>query len=252
VPKKAIAFIGTSGFYYKHWQGNFYPEDIKQKDFFEYYQTKFSTVELNSPFYRLPTHATFKGWKERTESDFVFSVKASRYITHLKKLNDVQDALGNLFERIDLLEDKLGPLLFQLPPGWNYNSDRFKIFIGLLPSGYRYTFEFRNHSWCNEEVYELLAKRNISFCIYEIEHHMSPIISTADFVYVRLHGPEGKYQGYYDDSAMKWWSEKVSEWLHKKKDVYFYFDNDQNGYAATNAMKLKELSDVNSYNLHLK
>jgi uncharacterized protein YecE (DUF72 family) len=250
---KGKALIGTSGFYYKHWMDNFYPEGVKPKDFFEYYQQYFSTVELNSPFYRLPNHSTFLGWKEKTSENFVFAVKASRYITHIKKLNDSKEALDNLLERADLLEDRLGPVLFQLPPGWKYNGDRFRQFLKILPRGYRFTFEFRNHSWYNEEVYELLEKKNYSFCIYELEHHMSPIITTADFVYVRLHGPDGKYQGLYSDSAMEWWAEQIRIWQKKGKDVYFYFDNDQNGYAAFNAQTLKKLvSSVSSPKSELK
>jgi uncharacterized protein YecE (DUF72 family) len=239
--KKSKVNIGTSGFYYKHWLGNFYPENLKQKDFFKYYQEHFTTVELNSPFYRLPSVSTFQGWKENTAKDFIFSVKASRYITHIKKLKDAKDALKNLFERIDFLEEKLGPILFQLPPAWKYNEMRFKEFLNLLPPDYRYTFEFRNNTWHNDEVYDLLQKQNISFCIYEIEYQMSPIVSTANFIYIRLHGPEGKYQGLYSNSAMEWWAEKIKGWLKQNKDVFIYIDNDQNGYAATNALRLKEL-----------
>jgi uncharacterized protein YecE (DUF72 family) len=105
-------------------------------------------------------------------------------------------------------------------------------------------FEFRNHSWYNEEVYELLKEHNNAFCIYELEHHMSPIIATADWVYVRLHGPEGKYQGLYSDSALEWWAKQLQKWQKEKKDVYIYFDNDQNGYAAFNALKLQELVGI--------
>jgi uncharacterized protein YecE (DUF72 family) len=242
--KKGSLFIGTSGFYYNHWLGNFYPDDLKKKDWFYYYMEHFNTLELNASFYRLPKHSTFEGWRKKAPDDFIFSVKASRYITHIKKLNETQDALSNLFERLDLLEEKLGAVLFQLPPSFKYNSERFKDFLDSLPSGYRFTFEFRNHSWYNQEVYDLLNEHNHAFCIYELEYHMSPIISTADWAYIRLHGPEGKYQGYYKDGAMEWWAKKLKEWQRQNKDVYIYFDNDQNGNAAFNAKKLQDLCGI--------
>jgi uncharacterized protein YecE (DUF72 family) len=242
--KKATIHIGTSGFYYNHWVGNFYPEDLKKKDWFEYYQKHFKTLELNAPFYRLPKHETFSNWRAKTPDDFLFSIKASRYITHIKKLLDPETGLNNLFERIDLLEEKLGPILFQLPPAFKYESKRFKNFLDALPQGYRMVFEFRNHSWYNEEVYELLKENNHAFCIYELEYHMSPIIATADWVYIRLHGPEGKYQGLYSDSALGWWAKQLQKWQKEKKDVYIFFDNDQNGYAAFNALRLQELVGI--------
>jgi uncharacterized protein YecE (DUF72 family) len=223
--KKGKLHIGTSGFYYNHWIGNFYPEDLKKKDWFSYYTERFSTLELNAPFYRLPSQATFEGWRERSPADFVFSVKASRYITHQKKLLDPKEPLNNLFARVDFLEQKLGPILFQLPPGFKYNRKRLKDFLDALPSGYRFTFEFRNHSWYTEEVYAILECHNHAFCIYELAYHMSPIIITANWVYVRLHGPEGKYQGYY--SAMEWWSNQIKKWQVEGNDVYIYFDNGQ-------------------------
>jgi uncharacterized protein YecE (DUF72 family) len=242
--KKGKAYIGTSGFYYNHWIGNFYPEDLKKKDWFSFYMEHFHTLELNAPFYRLPKHETFEGWRKKTSEDFIFSVKASRYITHQKKLLEPEQPLSYLFERIDLLEEKLGPVLFQLPPALKFDRKRFSNFLDALPSGYRMTFEFRNHTWYDEEVFDLLSEHNHAFCIYELEYHMSPLITTADWIYIRLHGPEEKYQGYYPESAMGWWAKQISQWQKQGKDVYLYFDNDQNGYAAFNALKLQELCGV--------
>jgi uncharacterized protein YecE (DUF72 family) len=240
---KGKIFIGTSGWHYKHWLKSFYPEKMGSKDFLSYYQHFFQTTEINNSFYRLPKNETFRFWKESVPEDFVFAVKANRYITHMKKLKDPHEALANFFQNVDALEDKMGPILFQLPPAWKVNVERFGSFVKNLPSGYRYTFEFRNHTWYTEEIYDILRKNNYAFCIYELEYHLSPVEITADFVYVRLHGPEKKYQGSYTDKALAWWANRIVEWTDGGKDVYCYFDNDQYGYAALNARTLNEMME---------
>lgn len=234
--------IGTSGWSYKHWIGNFYPEDVKAKDHFAYFRQFFNTVELNNPFYHLPPMQTFVNWKNTVPDDFVYAVKASRYITHMKKLKDPAESLANFLENVVGLEEKLGVILFQLPPGWQLNLERFKEFLEKLPAGHRYTFEFRNHTWYVPEIYSLLRQYNCAFCIYELEGHVSPLEVTANFVYVRLHGPGGKYQGSYWEEAVQWWAARCKEWSAEGKDVFVYFDNDQEGYAAFNAIRLKELT----------
>jgi uncharacterized protein YecE (DUF72 family) len=235
-------YIGTSGWHYMHWIGKFYPENTKPKDFKNEYLRHFNTVELNSPFYHLPSAETFQNWRNSTPENFIFAVKASRFITHMKKLKDPVQTFGNFIENADHLEEKLGPILFQLPPKWEFNKERFVEFLEALPrKGYRYTFEFRNQTWYNEEIYSLLKKYNVAFCIYELEYHLTPLLTTADFVYVRLHGPEKKYSGNYSDEALEQWSERCKTWISEGKDVYIYFDNDQNAYAAFNALKLKEM-----------
>jgi uncharacterized protein YecE (DUF72 family) len=240
--KKGKAFIGTSGFHYKHWVGTYYPEKTKSKDFMEFFLKDFRTVELNNPFYHLPPKETFKQWRKQTPKDFIFSVKASRYITHNKKLKDPEEALNYFLANANGLKEKLGPILFQLPPGWKANEERLHSFLKILPKGYRYTFEFRNPTWYNEETLGLLKKYNAAFCIYQLAGHMSPIEVTADFIYIRLHGPtENKYQGSYPDKTLKEWALQIKKWNQQGKDVYCYFDNDQAGYAAFNAKKLKEL-----------
>ncbi|MBX9853452.1 MAG: DUF72 domain-containing protein [Cytophagaceae bacterium] len=240
--KKGKAFIGTSGFHYKHWVGTYYPENTKPKDFMKNFLKDYRTVELNNPFYHLPPKQTFLNWRKQTPEDFLFSVKASRYITHQKKLKDCQEPLDYFLTNVNALKEKLGPILFQLPPGWKYNEERFESFLKILPKGYRFTFEFRNQSWYNESATGLLKKRNCAFCIYELAGHMSPMEVTADFIYVRLHGPgKEKYQGSYSDKALKKWAEQIKEWKKEGKDVYCYFDNDQYGYAAFNGIKLWEL-----------
>lgn len=239
---KGKIFIGTAGWHYNHWVGRFYPEEMKSKDFRDYYLKYFKTVEINNSFYRLPSYETFQNWRETTPEDFVFSVKASRFITHMKKLKDPQSTFANFIQNVEGLEEKLGPILFQLPPLWQYNEERFREFLDALPkNAYRYTFEFRNDTWYNESAYQLLEKNNMAFCIYELEYHQSPQIVTSDFVYIRLHGPGRKYEGSYNDEALKCWAEKCKGWQDENKDVYIYFDNDQLGYAAFNALKLIEI-----------
>ncbi|WP_224995593.1 DUF72 domain-containing protein [Cesiribacter sp. SM1] len=234
-------YIGTSGWHYKHWMGTFYPHGLKSKDFTRYYLNFFRSVEINNSFYRLPSAQTFAGWRAAVPPDFLFAVKASRFITHMKKLTDPQQSIARFFENVQALEEKLGPILFQLPPFMNISMHKLEDFLKALPPYYRYTFEFRNHSWYNPAVMELLRRYNIAFCIYELDRHLSPFEITADFVYVRLHGPEGKYAGSYSDEGMHWWANNCLEWQRQGRDVYIYFDNDQNGYAAHNAKLLQQL-----------
>lgn len=236
--------IGTSGWNYKHWIGTFYPEELKQKDWLKYYYERFTSVELNASFYHLPRKETFEKWRQAVPKGFTFAVKASRYITHMKKLNEPEDSLKLFFDNAFALEDKLGPVLFQLPPGWGYNPERFNIFLTKLPKDIHITFEFRNQSWWNEEVYKLLKQYNFSFCIFELAGLKTPEVVTADHVYVRLHGPTGhKYQGSYSEETLKHWSEKFKLWQQENRTVYCYFDNDDSGYAAHNALTIKKMTN---------
>lgn len=235
-------FIGSSGWYYKHWVGTFYPEKLKSGDFMDYYKSQFETVEINNSFYRLPQKKTFDQWKRQTPDNFIYSVKGSRYITHIKKLKDGRETFAPFKDRIDALENKLGPILFQLPPGWKANPERLLEFIENLPKGYKYAFEFRNHTWYTDEVFKILENYNAAFVIYELEGHIAPEKITANFAYLRLHGPDGKYQGSYPDATLKDWIAKFKNWQNNGvREVYCYFDNDQLGYAPHNAKRMKEL-----------
>jgi uncharacterized protein YecE (DUF72 family) len=242
--RKGRIYIGTSGWHYKHWKGTFYPADVKESQQFQEYLKHFSTVEINNSFYRLPTPETFAMWRKTTSKDFVFAVKASRFITHMKKLNLDREGIKKFFTSVKKLNEKLGVILFQLPPRWKLNAERLASFISVLPRKYRYAFEFREHSWYNKKVYAMLKAANCAFCIYELEHHLSPMEVTADFVYVRLHGPGNKYQGSYSSGTLKEWSKRCKEWQRRGKDVFVYFDNDQEGYAAFNAISLCSLVDA--------
>lgn len=206
-----------------------------------FYTERFDTVELNNSFYRLPSKAALENWREETPAHFCFAAKASRYLTHAKKLKDPEQGIARFFDRIEVLGSKLGPILFQLPPQWPVNTERLAHFLDALPSGHRYAFEFRNETWSTAEVEEILRSHDAAYCIFDLAGYRSPLFVTANFVYVRLHGPGGKYQGSYPDSALKHWADLISEWKSHRKHVYLYFDNDDSGYAPQNALKLKQL-----------
>ncbi len=231
--------IGTSGWHYKHWCGPFYKAKLPASKMMAEYVQHFDTVEINNSFYKLPSVEAFREWRRSTPRGFCFAVKASRFITHMKKLKDPQNALDNILSRAKELKDKLGPVLFQLPPKWMVNAQRLEEFLDALPRRQQYAFEFRERSWHQQEIYEILARHNAAFCIYELSGFQSPELVTADFAYLRLHGPGGPYQGSYPKAVLRDWAAKIKRWGEHLKDIYVYFDNDQAGYAAKNAVELK-------------
>jgi uncharacterized protein YecE (DUF72 family) len=234
--------IGTSGWNYSHWKRNFYPVSLTSDEWLPFYADRLPAVEVNNSFYQLPERNTVAEWRRNTPSGFRFAVKASRYITHMKKLRRPTEALDALFEALEPFGEKLGPILFQLPPKWRANIDRLEDFLSLLPEGHAYTFEFRDPSWFRSEVYELLAENNCAFCLYELAGTESPREVTADFVYIRLHGPGGKYEGSYDSQTLAGWAGACHAWSRAEKDVYCFFDNDEAGYAVANAQSLYEMT----------
>ncbi len=237
----ASVHIGTSGWHYRHWLGRFYPADLPASRMFEFYRRFFDTVELNNSFYRLPTPEAFAAWRDAAPENFCFAVKGSRFLTHNKKLKEPEQALRNLLPRAEVLGHKLGPILFQLPPKWKVNRERLEEFLQALPAQHRYAFEFREPSWNTDAIYDTLRRHNAAYCIHELAGFHSPIMVTADFSYVRLHGPAGKYQGCYPETKLREWADRIAEWRRELKAVYVYFDNDDSGYAARNALELKEL-----------
>jgi uncharacterized protein YecE (DUF72 family) len=238
--------IGTSGWSYNHWKGPFYPHDLPGSRMLEHYILHFKSVELNNCFYQLPQKRTLAEWYKMVPTEFLFSAKASRYITHMKKLNDPETSTEKFFERIKTLGDKLGPILFQLPPNWHFNAERLEQFLAALSRKYRYTFEFRDQSWINDQTLALLTRFDCAFCVYELDGYLSPREITTDFVYIRLHGPDGPYQGSYDDQALNDWADAISSWAGKGLSVYCYFDNDEAGYAARNALQLQSLLETSN------
>lgn len=233
--------IGTSGWSYAHWQGLFYPDKLPKEKWLEYYCQHFDTVELNSSFYHLPPPKTFENWYERTPKGFVFSVKGSRFISHILKLNDAREPLQKLLTNTAGLKEKLGPILFQLPPNFELDLERLKKFLKILPADKRFTFEFRHESWFCSEVYNLLRKNNFALTISDTPKYPLVFEVTADFVYVRLHGHEALYASKYLQTELSEWAKKIKNWLANDLDVYAYFDNDAHAHAIQNAQELKEL-----------
>ena len=207
----------------------------------EFYTQKFDTVELNNSFYKLPAEASLRAWRDSTPPGFHFAVKGSRFLTHMKKLNNAAAGLNRFLDAVEVLKPKLGPILFQLPPNWERDLERLSDFLALLPPDRRCAFEFRNPTWNTQETYDLLTKHNAAYCIFDLAGYLSPLEVTADFCYIRLHGPGGKYQGSYSDAALKEWARKMNRWSKKLAAVYVYFDNDDSGFAPKDALRLKEL-----------
>jgi uncharacterized protein YecE (DUF72 family) len=234
-------FIGTSGYSYDDWVGDFYPMDIASNKRLDYYAEHFDTVEINNSFYNLPAKKTFKNWSDSVGGDFVFAIKANHYITHMKNLMVDRKPIARLLERARPLGSKLGPILFQLPPKWNVNIERLREFIQVLPDNYQFVFEFRNGSWYTEEIYNILKEDNLGFCIHDHQDAPSPEMVTADFAYFRFHGPGGYYQSKYSDEELENYQIRIMNYLEKGLSVYCYFNNDFQGFAIDNAKKLKSL-----------
>jgi uncharacterized protein YecE (DUF72 family) len=237
--------IGTSGWHYAHWRGPFYPTDLAAARMLHYYADRFDTVEINNSFYRLPTTNALETWCHETSADFCFAVKASRYITHNLKLKHPRQAEQKFLSQIEILGRRLGPILFQLPPGWKINVERLDEFLRGLSHRHRYTFEFRNPTWHVPEVYDTLRRHGAALCVHEIAGFQCPIEVTADFTYVRLHGPGNRYQGDYSESSLRTWAERIRNWREELAHIFVYFDNDQSGFAAKNALQLKRMVDDN-------
>jgi len=233
--------IGTSGWHYPHWRGRFYPEAVPTRDWLAYYAQQFDSVEINSSFYRLPSLSTVRHWRDSVPKDFRFALKASRFITHRKKLRAPVASLRRLLAVAHALGPRRGPLLFQLPPRWRCNPARLAAVLRALPARGDYAFEFRDPSWHNPEVYALLRRYRAAFCIYELAGFESPHVLTANFAYIRLHGPAAAaYAGSYSDAALAAWAEEIRGWKRLRR-VYVYFDNDEAAYAADNAQTLRAL-----------
>ncbi|NIA71454.1 DUF72 domain-containing protein [Pelagibius litoralis] len=233
--------IGTCGWHYKHWAGPFYPADSKSSAMLKIYTQQFSSVEIDNSFYRLPSLSSLHRWKSETPDDFTFTCKASRYITHMKKLKDPARSLPAFFERIGNLGDKLKVVVFQLPPRWRCNLERLEQFLAALPSRYRCAFEFRDESWFNPAVYAALVNYGAAFCIYDLGGRRAPPEITSDFVYLRLHGPGKAYAGAYSPRRLAHLAAQIGDWRQDGLDIFVFFDNDAEGHAPRDALRLKRL-----------
>ncbi len=231
--------IGCSGWTYDDWRGPFYPETLRLKDRLAFYASQFDTTEINGSFYRLPTETAVAGWAQTAPEGFVFAWKVSRYITHNKKLKDCEDSVDLVFGRMEPLGEHRGPALVQLPPTLRRDDERLKRFLSWLPKGDRVTVEFRHDSWYDEAIYSILRDHGVAFCVSDHHDAPSPWITTADFAYVRGHGPGGRYHGRYSQDALRSWADWIEAQQRAKRTVYSYFDNDIKSAAPQDAQILK-------------
>lgn len=237
----AEVWIGTSGYVYRHWRkGVFYPSGLPAREELGFYARRFRTVELNNPFYRLPTPEMFERWGEKTPSGFQFSVKASRFITHIKRLRNVDAELALFLERADRLGPKLGPLLFQLPPTQQIDLPRLEAFLALLAPGRRWVIEFRHPSWHQREVYQLLTNHSVALCIPVGSGIHPDRVTTAPFTYLRMHRGQEPAGG-FTRLELSSWEAQIRSLRVLGKDVYVYFNNDWEGFAVRDALALQQL-----------
>ena len=224
-------WFGTSGFGYKEWKPSFYPKDVPQKKFLEYYASQLSAVEIDYTFYRMPTVKVLDNWKAATPPDFRFALKASRKITHWERLRVPSEALDYLLETLPRLGDRLGILLYQLPPNFKQDTERLELFLSGLPQKISCAFEFRHDSWFTDEVYELLKKYSATLCIHDADDHTTPIRLTSDKTYLRL-----RKSSYTDQERMEW-QERIRGWAGDGIDVYAFIKHEDNPDAPQIALE---------------
>jgi uncharacterized protein YecE (DUF72 family) len=234
--------VGCSGWNYKHWrEGVFYPPRMPPKEWLTYYSRFFDTVEVNATFYRLPRETAVARWVGQTRSDFVFAVKMSRYVTHVKRLRDLDESERLFYARIAPLValPKMGPVLWQLPPTFKRDDERLRYALEHLPHG-RHAFEFREASWFADDVYELLRKHHVALVIGDDPRRPFQTHElTTDFTFVRFHSGRRGRNGNYSESELDEWAERIRDW-RERVGVFAYFNNDWEGFAVRNALGLKE------------
>jgi uncharacterized protein YecE (DUF72 family) len=227
---------------YDSWRGPLYPCDLPKRAWLSYYATQFATAEINSAFYRTPSLDAVRSWRNDTPREFRFSWKASKFITHWKRLTDkCENSIDVMQTRLKQLSPKVAVVLFQLPPQFSRNAERLSSFLRLLPRQRRYAFEFRHRSWYDDEVFEILQRRDVALCISDHAHAPAPWQVTARHVYVRGYGPAGNYSGAYPARTLGRWANAIGEWTSQRRDVFVYFDNDQKAAAPADARRLTTL-----------
>ncbi len=231
-------WIGTSGWAYKHWARSFYPEEVRKADELSFYASQFPTVEINATFYRLPTKSMVRGWREKAPDGFLFAVKGNRYITHMKKLREVDDALEKYLDRITPLHDRLGPVLWQLPPSLHKDAERLETFLRKLPKHYRHAVEFRHPSWIGDETFALLKKYRAAHVWLSSQAMPMNFTVTADFIYLRFHGLENGAAHDYSRAELEPWADQLVAQARAGKSAFAYFNNDWNSRAPLNAKML--------------
>lgn len=234
-----IYHLGTSGWSYPGWRGRFYPEDLSQKDWLSFYAQHFKTVEINMTFYRFPKPETLRNWLDKTPPNFTFTLKANRQITHLKKLKNVRSEIRYFYILAQTLREKLGCILFQLPPSLTFDIDLLKEFVSNLSPDYKNVIEFRHESWYVEKVYELLRSQNVIFCVVSSAKVPKTIVETCETLYFRFHGLTGGYRYNYSEEELEEWAKVLKR--AEAREGYVYFNNDYEAYAVHNCLRLQEL-----------
>ena len=233
--------IGCSGWTYRHWRELFYPAKMAQRLWFGHYAATFDTVELNTSFYHLPKADTFAKWRDQAPPGFRYSVKAPRFITHMKKLKECAEPVDEFLRRARNLGASIGPILYQLPPRWACDVERLEGFVDLLPGGLAHVFEFREKSWMCAEVLALLERRGVSFCAHDMQGLRTERWAAGPVAYVRFHGGTGKYRGRYADEALLGWADWIVAEARGGRDVWCYFNNDIGGDAIHDALTLRSM-----------
>jgi uncharacterized protein YecE (DUF72 family) len=238
----AGVLIGTSGWTYDGWRGPFYPDGVPKRAWLQYYASRFPTTEINGSFYRTPSLEAVRSWRDETPRSFKFAWKASKFITHWKRLTPkCKNSIALMETRLKALAPKVAVVLFQLPPQFSKNRDRLASFLDMLPRHHRYTFEFRHKSWYDDDILELLHDHNVALCLSDHRDAPSPWEVTARHVYVRGHGPTGEYRDSYPAKTLQRWADDIAAWRRQKRSVVVYFDNDQKAAAPKDAQRLLEL-----------
>lgn len=235
--------IGTSGWSYDHWQDVVYPNGVKGKERLDYYLRLFDTVEVNSSFYHWPMDKVFESWRQRLPERFVMTVKAARNLTHFQKLYKPEYWVDRMERSANILREKMGVLLVQLPPSLGVDYPRLEYFLKILPSHLRVAIEFRHHSWHTDQTFQMMEEFQKAYCVLSGVNLPCVLKATADFVYVRFHGPDDPNSGgSYSENNLQWWAHRIGEWQGMEKDIYAYFNNDYAGHAVRNAIRLRELT----------
>ncbi len=237
-------YIGTSGWHYDHWRDRFYPQTLTKAKWLEFYARHFTTVEVNNTFYRLPSETAFTTWHDSSPANFTFAVKVSRFITHIKRLRNSEEAVDNFITRAKILGEKLGPLLYQLPPNMHRNDEVLESFLSTLPQGMKHVFEFRHQSWLEDKVFEILQRHNVGFCVFDMPSVSCPLVATADFGYIRFHGSTGLYFSCYSDEELADWAKRLANLARNLKAIYIYFNNDAEAFAVRNAITLRRYLEM--------
>ena len=236
--------IGTSGWHYEHWRGQFYPQALTKSGWLNFYAQNFATVELNNSFYRLPSEKAFTQWRDSVPENFRFAVKVSRFITHIKRLRNVEEPINNFLSRARGLNHKLGPLLYQLPPNMPRRDEMLESFLKLLPRELSHAFEFRHKSWFDQGIFDLLRHYGAGLCVFDMPDFTTPLVATSDFAYIRFHGSAGLYWSCYSDQELESWAQRISEIAKEVNSIYIYFNNDAQGFAVNNAHTLARMLGV--------